>query len=113
MFCISMILGKGVAMKETLKNVIVGLLTGVYQSFWFVLLFAVVFMFAYKHHSGIKDAVQKWLLWFKTEKKFRRVFFLTLYTAFILFRTLFSVCFFLHKSLEMLINRTISVQNMV
>ena len=26
---------------------------------------------------------------------------------------LISVCFFLHKSLEMLINRTISVQNMV
>ena len=47
-------------------------------------------MFAFKYHSGFKDALKKWLTWFRTEKRFRRIFYLAFYTALVLFRTLFN-----------------------
>ncbi len=75
-------------MAENIKKILYDGLALIYQSFWFAVLFAVVFMFAYKNNSGLKDALKKWVSWFKKEKKFRRVFFLAFYTALILFRTL-------------------------
>ena len=77
-------------MKENFDKVISDILTAFYQPFWFALLLAAVFMFAYKHNSNLKQALKEWLTWFKSEKKFRRVFYLAFYTAMVLFRTLFA-----------------------
>lgn len=76
-------------MKEKLGKVITDILTAFYQPFWFALLLAVVFMFAYKHNSNLKQALKQWLMWFKSEKQFRRVFYFAFYTVMVLFRTLF------------------------
>ena len=83
-------------MENTLKSVLVDVLKTFYQAFWFALLFAVVFMFAYKSNDSLKNAVKKWIIWFKTEKRFRRVFFLILYTSVVLFRTLFNRTMYLN-----------------
>ena len=45
-------------------------------------------MFCWKKYRSIKAAVVEWIWWFKSEKEFRRFFFLTFYTIMILFRTL-------------------------
>ena len=76
-------------MKENLGKVITDILTAFYQPFWFALLLAVVFMFAYKYNSNLKEALKKWITWFKNEKQFRRVFYFAFYTVMVLFRTLF------------------------
>ena len=76
-------------MKENLGKVISDILTAFYQPFWFALLLAVVFMFAYKYNSNLKETLKKWITWFKNEKQFRRVFYLAFYTVMVLFRTLF------------------------
>ena len=75
-------------MEEIIKNIITDILSMLYQSFWFSLFLAVLFMFVIKQHTGFKDAATKWMTWFKTEKKFRRTFFLVLYSALVMFRTL-------------------------
>ena len=76
-------------MKENFGKVISDILTAFYQPFWFALLLTVVFMFAYKYNSNLKEALKKWITWFKNEKQFRRVFYLAFYTVMVLFRTLF------------------------
>lgn len=45
-------------------------------------------MFTYKQYSSIKMATKQWIVWFKTEKEFRKMFFLVFYTVMILFKTL-------------------------
>lgn len=70
-------------------SVISDILKAFYQPFWFSLLLSVMFMFAYKQNKGLKQAVKRWLTWFKQEKQFRRIFFLAFYTVTVLFRTLF------------------------
>lgn len=77
-------------MREDLSSVLTDLLTAFYQSFWFVLVLAVLFMFAYKHSKGIINDIKEWLKCFKTEKHFRRMFLLVFYTACVLFRTIFT-----------------------
>ena len=76
-------------MKENFGKVISDILTAFYQPFWFALLLTVVFMFAYKYNSNLKEALKKWITWFKNEEQFRRVFYLAFYTVIVLFRTLF------------------------
>lgn len=73
---------------EIIQKIIANVLTAVYQTFWFSLVFAVVFMLVLKKYSGVKQAVKEWIFWFKTEKKFRRIFFFVLYTMMILRYTL-------------------------
>ena len=76
-------------MTENIKRVITDILTAFYQPFWFALLLAVVFMFAYKYNTNLKQALKQWFSWFRKEKQFRRVFYLAFYTVMVLFRTLF------------------------
>ena len=47
-------------MKENLGKVITDILTAFYQPFWFALLLAAVFMFAYKYNSNLKQALKQW-----------------------------------------------------
>lgn len=75
---------------EIIQKIIANVLTAVYQTFWFSLVFAVVFMLVLKKYAGVKQAVKEWIFWFKTEKKFRRIFFFVLYTMMILRYTLFN-----------------------
>lgn len=76
-------------MKENLSKVISDILTALYRPLWFALLCSSIFMFVYKQNANMKTALKQWLMWFKNEKKFRRVFFLAFYTVIVLFRTLF------------------------
>ena len=71
-----------------ISRIISNVLTALYQPFWFALILSVLFMFEYKSYNSIKQAVKEWMLWFKSDVKFRRTFFLVFYTVMILFRTL-------------------------
>lgn len=75
-------------MKELLQSVISNILIAFYQPFWFSLLLSVVLMFVWKNYRSVKEAVKQWGNWFRAEKLFRKMFFLTFYTVMILFRTL-------------------------
>lgn len=73
---------------EFVKTIITNVLTALYQPFWFAVLFSILFMFVYKIYPDLKTAVKQWVVWFKEESPFRRLFFLVFYTVMILFRTL-------------------------
>lgn len=73
---------------EIIQKIVANVLTAVYQTFWFSLVFTVVFMLVLKKYTSVKQAVKEWIFWFKTEKKFRRTFFFVLYTMMILRYTL-------------------------
>lgn len=75
-------------MIKIIESVIISILTGLYQPFWFALILSIFYMFAWKHYSSLKQAVIHWVEWFKTEIIFRKMFFFTFYTVMILFRTL-------------------------
>lgn len=64
------------------------ILTALYQPFFFSVLFSFTLMFVWKEHLSLKGAIIQWFDWFKSEIKFRRMFFLVFYTVMILFRTL-------------------------
>jgi glycopeptide antibiotics resistance protein len=75
---------------EVIRKVLSNVLTAIYQPLGFAVLTAVLFMFLYmfaKEH-GWKNVFIGWGNEFKSNTKFRRVFFLSFYTAMILFRTL-------------------------
>lgn len=77
-------------MIEIIKKIIANVLTALYEASGFAIVLAILFMFLYimvKEH-GCKKVIKQWLDEFKTNKKFRRIFFLVFYTAMILFRTL-------------------------
>lgn len=73
---------------DMLQSIIENVLTALYQPFWASLVFSVLFMVVYKTHSNMKVVVKQWLVWFKEEPTFRRLFLLVFYTVMILFRTL-------------------------
>lgn len=73
---------------QIVNSVLASILTGLYQPFWFALILSILFMFVWKRQLGVKEAISQWIGWFKTEKSFRRMFFLVFYTVMILFRTL-------------------------
>lgn len=75
-------------MIAVINSILVNVLTGLYQPFWFAVILSVLFMFSWKNYTGIKEALRQWIHWFKTEALFRRMFLLTFYTVMILFRTL-------------------------
>lgn len=77
-------------MVDIVKSIISNVLTALYQPFWFAVILAVLFMFFYlfAKKSGWKESFKIWWESFKTDKIFRRVFYLAFYTAMILFRTL-------------------------
>lgn len=77
-------------MVEVLNSIIASILTGLYQPFWFAVILSVLFMSVWKEHSSIKKASIQWIMWFRLESSFRRMFFLVFYTVMILFRTLFN-----------------------
>lgn len=52
-----------------LKTIIANMLTALYQPFWFAMILSVFFMFLWKRYSSIKEAVEEWVRWFKSEKK--------------------------------------------
>lgn len=75
-------------MPELIRLITVSILTTFYQSFWFSVLIAVLFAYIWRQSSDLLTAGKQWLRWFRTEKQFRRIFLLTLYSAMILSRTL-------------------------
>lgn len=73
---------------ELLKNILTNMLTSLYQPFWFALILSIFFMYIWKSYSSVKEVVVLWITWFKTERRFRKMFFLVFYSVMILFRTL-------------------------
>lgn len=85
-------------MNEILKIISLitsNILSALYQYFWFSMLFSVTCMFVYMFYyhpdnarKGWKTAVRTWWQYFRTDRYFRKLFFLIFYTTMILFRTL-------------------------
>ena len=76
-----------------ITNVIKSVLTVLYNSFWFSVLVAFLFMFFFlfaKQEGGIKAALSKWWKTFKNSWRFRRVLVLAFFSAMILMQTLFN-----------------------
>lgn len=73
---------------QIVSRIITNVLTALYQPFWFSIILAVLFMFAYKRYPSVKQAAKDWISWFKSDIVFRRTFLLVFYTVMILFRTL-------------------------
>lgn len=77
-------------MVELISKIISNVLTALYQPFWFSLLSAVLCLFFYlfvKEH-GWKEAIRRWIVFFKTSVQFRRLFCLAFFVMMILMRTL-------------------------
>ncbi len=77
-------------MLEIINKIITDVLTSLYEPFGFALLLSIFFMFFYMlvcEHRW-KVLVKRWWNNFKSNKIFRRMFFLVFYSAMILFRTL-------------------------
>ncbi len=77
-------------MLESITKILKSVLTAFYQPFWFAVILSVFFMFflLYAKEHGWKKSIRIWRDKFKESSCFRRWFFLTFYTAMILFRTL-------------------------
>ena len=77
-------------MINIMKKIVENVLTALYQPFGFSIIMAVLVMFLYifMKEQGWKVIVRRWFDEFKTSSTFRRVFFLVIYIAMILFRTL-------------------------
>lgn len=83
-------------MKEIISQILVNVLTALYQPFWFSVLLSFLFMFLYLFSNstasqggrGVKEALKTWIRTFRSDPAFRRLFFLAFYTTMILFRTL-------------------------
>ena len=75
---------------DIVKKILTDVLTSVYEPFWFAVILAVLFMAVWNsaHKSGWKEVVLEWIGNFRRDQVFRRTFFLALYTALVLFRTL-------------------------
>lgn len=77
-------------MLEIIKKIITNVLSALYHPFGFAVILAVLFMFLYlfaKEH-GWRETIKIWWNNFKSDKTFRRMFFLVFYMGMILFRTL-------------------------
>lgn len=77
-------------MIELLGKIITNVLGGVYQSLWFALSQAILFMFAYKLIGDWKIAIKQWINWFRQDTQFRKVFFLAFVVVMMMFRTLYA-----------------------
>lgn len=76
-------------MQSAVKEILYWVLTYLYESTGFSLLIAFLFMFFYKavRSKGLKETLIEWIVSFKSEPQFRKTFFLALYSALILSRT--------------------------
>ena len=79
----------GVKEMEHFQNIVKDVLLALYQYINGAVVLSVLFMFVYlaAEKRGWKQLVRDWIQNFKTQKHFRRVFFLAFYTAMILLRT--------------------------
>ena len=77
-------------MVDKLSSIIYWVLTYLYEAVGFSLLISFLFMFFYKSvlSKGMKETLKEWGASFKTEPQFKKIFFIALYTALILNRTL-------------------------
>ena len=73
---------------QIISTIITNVLTALYQPFWFAVILSVLFMFIYKTYPSGRQAAKDWISWFRSDAKFRRIFFLVFYSVMILFRTL-------------------------
>jgi len=75
---------------EIVKKIIENVLMTLYQTFGFSLILAILFMFLYMYakENNWKTLVKNWVENFKSNSKFRYVFFFALYTSMLLFKTL-------------------------
>ena len=96
---------------EILKTIITNILTALYQPFWFSVILSALFMFTWKSYPSIRAAIKQWIVWFRTESTFRRMFFLVFYTVMILFRTLLNRNMWANPLSDVLGNWTIYNEN--
>lgn len=77
---------------DYLAKILCSVLSSLYQIAGFAAVMAILFMgcFLLAKEHGWKETAKRWWLSFRKDKQFRRMFFLTFYTAMILFRTLFN-----------------------
>lgn len=82
-------------MTSGLEKIIANVLTALYQPFWFSILLSIMAMFFYLYSTdsenagkGFKKSMKIFLSRFKSDIKFRRLYYLLFYTTMILFRTL-------------------------
>lgn len=77
-------------MLEIIKKIITNVLSALYHPFGFAVILSVLFMFLYlfAKERGWKESFKQWWNNFKSDKTFRRMFFLVFYMGMILFRTL-------------------------
>lgn len=73
---------------EIFSKILSSILTTFYQAFFYAVVLSMAVMFIYKLYPNLKTALSDWFKWFKSDAKFRCVFFLVLYCVMILFRTL-------------------------
>lgn len=69
------------------------ILSLLYQTLGFSVIFACASMFFFlyaRENGGYKKAVRKWMVTFKTEKRFRYIFVFMIYIMIVFFRTLFN-----------------------
>lgn len=82
-------------MKKIIENIIIDILTSIYQPFGVALLLATMSMFFYLYvkcpegaGKGWKTAVHTWINYFKKVKAFRKKYILFFYITMVLFKTL-------------------------
>ena len=77
-------------MVELIKRIVTNVLAALYHPFGVALVVSVLVMFLYMFikEYGLKAAVKRWIIEFRTSVIFRRIFVLAFYTTMILFRTL-------------------------
>lgn len=73
---------------EVIVSIIKDILRWLYTSFGTALIISVLIMFVYRLFPDWYSCVHQWLTWFKTEKEFRKKFYLVFYVSLMLCRTL-------------------------
>ena len=78
-------------MHAILDKICVSIISSLYQYFFVSVVMSVLFMILYTEWRkiGLVEVFKNWIQSFKTSKKFRRIFALSIYTCLILFRTIF------------------------
>ena len=72
------------------RNILVNIITSLYQTFGASVVFAILFMLGYwkRKEVGIANTIRNWISEFRSNAEFRSWFYLAAYTGMILFRTL-------------------------
>ena len=72
------------------RNILVNIITSLYQTFGASVVFAILFMLGYWKikEVGIENTIKNWISEFRNNAEFRAWFYLAVYTGMILFRTL-------------------------